>query len=118
MWVLHFLIRKQSRSKHESDVNESGHAYVTHNIEKEKYSQLNSTKDTNQTSLPTLFGVSGRLRGVQSVNEFATELGLSSNELIQLINSRNTQVSKENQWKIVANDQLIIPPNSKVKQDN
>ncbi len=113
-----FLIRKHSRSKHESFVNESDHANVPNDIEKEKYYQINSTKDVNQTSTSTLFGVSGRLRGVQSVNEFATELGLSSNELIQLINSRNTQVSKENQWKIVANDQLIIPPNSKAKKDN
>jgi len=109
------FFRRRNNSTHGSTRSEpTGNKF--NNTEEMNHSQTERPLEDLMTNIEPLSGISWQLRGIQSINDFAKTLQLSSEEVIQLINARNDRVPKEQRWRIIAGGQLIIPPDPQYKQ--
>ena len=107
--IAFFFVRRKLNSGQGLQATESHIENVSDEIEEPNHPSPEMPPETPHAIFSDLSSISRQLRGIQSVDDFARELGISSEEVIQLINERNAQVSDEKRWRIVAGGQLIIP---------
>ncbi|MFQ6124314.1 MAG: hypothetical protein ACE5R6_06870 [Candidatus Heimdallarchaeota archaeon] len=105
-----FLIRRKRASAYEPQTTETPVEIVSDEVSKPIQQPIESPSKLSFENLPDLLAVSTQLRGVQSIEELANELGVSLEEVVNFIKERNNRVSKEKRWRIVAGGRLIIPP--------
>lgn len=109
----YFIIRRKRASAYEPQATETPTEIVSDEVGRTIQLPSEMPSKSPFENLPDLSAISIQLRGVQSIDEFASELGLSSEEVIHLIKERNNRVPKEKRWRIVAGGRLIIPPDPK-----
>ncbi|MFX0123640.1 MAG: hypothetical protein ACFFAE_08360 [Candidatus Hodarchaeota archaeon] len=111
--TIYFIIRRKRASTYEPQATETPTEIVSDEVSRTIQLPSNLPSESPFENLPDLSAISIQLRGVQSIDEFASELGLSSEEVVHLIKERNNRVPKEKRWRIVAGGKLIIPPDPK-----
>ncbi len=93
------------RPENDSDLSDQDWSSSTSTrTQSEPRSTQNPVNQTqNRSTLP-------EIQVVQTINDFAQDLGISTEDLVSLINERNRRVPENLRWRLV-ND-LIIPPPS------
>jgi hypothetical protein len=109
-----FLRRKNNSTQGSTGSESTGNIFGS--TEEMNLNLTEQPLEGTDTSKSPLSGISWQLRGIQSINDFAKTLQLSSEAVIQLINDRNARVPKEQRWRIIAGGQLIIPPDPQYQQ--
>lgn len=108
-----FIIRRKRSSANEPQATDTPIEIVSDEVNRTIQLPLEMPSELPIESSNDISAISIQLRGIQSVDEFASELGLTSEEAVNLIQERNNRVPNKKRWRIVAGGRLIIPPNPK-----
>ena len=108
-----FIIRRKRASANEPQATDTPIEIVSDDVTRTIQLPHEMPSELPIESSNDISAISIQLRGVQSVDEFASELGLTSEEVVNLIQERNNRVPNKKRWRIVAGGRLIIPPDPK-----